>query len=271
MRRRFLLRLGPTGLGVASAALALAAAAGARPATLEELEACVRGNRPPESSVQTVLFRTRDRADRTSESRARIYWKRFDDGLSQAMLRMSDPPTQRGAGVLMIEKKDARADLFMYLPELGRARRVTARMVSGSLFGTDFSYEDFERLQGYARDPQSEMRDGGELDGRPVVAVESRPAPDSGSAYERSVTLFDAETCVPLESRFYERGEEPRKVLRADPARVEEQGGRHVPRLLRMQDLRDGTSTELVVEEIDLDADVPRKIFSQRELESGGR
>ena len=262
-------RLGATA-ALAGAALALSSPARGAP-TAEELEACIRANEPEESSVQTVLMRTRDRADQVSESRAKIYWKRFDDGLSRVMLRMTDPPTQRDSAVLMIEKKDAKADLFMYLPELRRVRRVTTRMVSGSLFGTDFSYEDFERLQGYARDQVSEIRGPEDRDGRSVLVVESRPATDAGSAYERSVTVLDAETCVALESSFYEQGDEPRKVLRADPAKIEERDGRHFPRQVTMTDLRDGTSTEVVAEELEVDVSIPRKMFSQRELESGAR
>lgn len=256
-------------LGIALLFPGLAVAAG--PTTLEELEDCARGNRPLDSSVQQVLLRSRDRVERISESRASIYWKRFDNGLSRVLLRMSDPPAQRGAGVLLIEQKNSRADIFMYLPELGRVRRVTTRMVAGSLFGTDFSYEDFERVQGYAQDQSSELLAEKELDGRPVLVVESHLAPESGSAYERSVSYFDPETCVPLEVRLYERGEEPRKVLRADASRIEAHGERHLPRLLVMEDLRDGTSTEMVVEELELDAPIKRKMFSERELQAGGR
>ena len=50
-------------------------------------------------------------------------------------------------GVLLLEKKDRMPDQFMYLPELRKVRRVTKRSVAGSMFGTDFSYEDFERFQ----------------------------------------------------------------------------------------------------------------------------
>lgn len=255
-------------------ALLLVAPAAAAPGTLEEIEACMDANRPQDSSVQVVSIRKHDRIGAVTGMRAKIYWKRSEEGRSRVLMRFSDPPDLRDAALLMLQEAD-RDDMWMYLPELQRVRRVTGRMMSGSMFGTDFSYEEFQRLQGLGEESVVTRRlDDAELDGRlawvlETVPREGVPAQERPS-HERVVAWIDRELCVPLQVEFFRRAEpdeEPRKRMVVDPGRVERSGDRNVPRHLEIHDLRDGTRTELEVESIELDADVRDSMFSMRALE----
>jgi hypothetical protein len=251
--------------------LGIPASAGSAPETVDEIEQCVQDNLPRKSSVQTVRFRSTNRVGEVTGSEATIHWKLFDDGLSKVLLRFSAPPDMRGSGVLLIENRGRRPDTFLYLPELRKVRRVSSRSAASSLFGTDFSYEDFERLVGMSSDASKERIDDAKIDGREVYVVVGRPDPESGSAYERVVAFVDKETCVPLRTESYEPGDELRKLLTADSSRIEREGTLWVPRQQTMKDLRDETQTDLVIEQIDIDAKIHRKMFSARELEAGAR
>jgi outer membrane lipoprotein-sorting protein len=215
--------------------------------TAEEIDACYRDNFPKESSVQVVSMKAVDRIGATTESRSKMYWKKFDDGFARVMMRFEKPADLRGAGLLMVEKKD-RNDMFIYLPVLRRVKRITSRMTSGSMFGTDFSYED-----------------------RPAYVLEVRPTEKEESAYERIKAFIDKETCVTLRAEFYERGDKPRKVLTNDPSKLTRVGEIWVPHEFLMRDHRDETHTRMSVEEVEVGVEIPRKIFSQKELESGAR
>lgn len=249
--------------------LVFPASAWAGPETAAEIEQCVRDNLPKRNSVQTVVFRSTNRVGDVTESDATIHWKLFDGGLSKVLLRFRRPLSTRGAGVLLIENRERRPDTFMYLPELRTVRRVSSRAASSSLFGTDFSYEDFERLVGMSADAPKERAADTKVAGRGVYALILRPDPGSGSAYERIVMFVDKETCVPLRTESYERGDELRKVLTADASKIEREGTLWVPRQQTMTDLRDETQTELLIEQIKIDAKIHDKMFSARELEAG--
>ncbi len=245
-------------------------AAKARPETPAEIDACVRAPLEYGTSVQTVTFRSRDRQGNESRFEARIYWKRFEDGLSRALMRVTDPPDNRGTALLLIQKAD-RNDIFMYLPELKRVRRVTTRMVSSSVLGTDFSYEDFQRLQGLSRDGRVERLPDEALDGRAVYVLDATPEadPESGSIYGRVRSYVDQESCVPLKVEYFEHGDEPRKVLTTRPEDIVLEGGLHLPRKLSMTDRRERTSTELVLHEIELGVPLRKTLFNTRQLEFG--
>lgn len=264
----------------AAAALAAVGLVAAGPATaaletLKEVEDCVQANMPDESSVQTVVMNAHDRIGSVTQTRARIYWKKFDE-LSKVLVRLSDPPEMRGAAILMLETEgDRDNDILMFLPELNRVKRVTGHMMSGSMFGTDFSYEDFESLQGLSNDDfERSLAPPAELGGRPVYVIQAvaRKDVEEPPTYERTLTYVDQEWCVPLKVEFFERGDEPRKRLETDPSQVKQAGSRHVAHRMEIRDLRDQTRTELVVEDIDFDQKVSRSMFTTQALEKfGGR
>lgn len=250
--------------------IALTGSAGAELETAEEIDACYRANFPDSTAVETISIQSKDRIGAVTTSRGELSWKKFEDGRSKVLLRFAKPSELRGAGLLLIEKA-SRNDMFMYLPALDRVKRVTKHMTSGSLFGTDFSYEEFERIQGIAGQSPSERADDDTVDGRASYVIVSRPTAEQESAYERIRVWIDKETCVALRTEFFERGDKPRKVMTSAFSKVTEAGGVFVPREILIRDHRDETETMLVVEEVEVGIDVPRKTFSERELVAGGR
>jgi hypothetical protein len=237
--------------------------------TVDEINQCVRDNLPSKSSTQTVVLRSINRVGDVAESSATIFWQQDDAGLSKVLLRFSKPLEMRNSGVLMLEKEGRSPDTFLYLPSTKMVRRVSSRAASSSLFGTDFSYEDFSRLVGMAGESAKERGEDAEVAGRPTYVLSATPRPESGSSYERVVYFVDQETCVPLRIESYEDGGRLRKRLSADVSKLSREGSSWVSLHQTMEDLRDETRTEVVIEAIDTDAKIHRKMFSTRELEAG--
>jgi hypothetical protein len=238
--------------------------------TAKQIEDCVRENLPQESSEQTIVFKARDRIGAVKESRTTIYWKKFPDGFSKALIRVSAPPKLRGTGLLLIEKENS-TDPFLYLPELRKVRRITKNSSSEAILGTDFTYDDLERVQGMREDRESERLEDAILEGRPVYVLQSRPGEDEDAEFDRAVSFIDHQTCVILRQEFYERGDRLRKLLTADPDRITREGTLHIPRYLLMHDLLEETSTELLLEKIEIDKQIPGRTFSRKELAVGRR
>jgi outer membrane lipoprotein-sorting protein len=248
--------------------LLLGSPASAELETADAIDACYRSNFPKVSSVQTVSMNSKDRIGAVTTSKAKLYWKKFDEDRSKVMMKFFKPAEMRGAGLLMVQKSE-RNDMMIYLPELGRVKRVTKHMSSSSMFGTDFSYEEFERIQGIANDAPATRLDDSPASDRPAYVLEIRPL-EGDSAYERIKSWVDKETCVALRAEFYERGDKPRKVMTADASRLTREGEIWMSREMLMKDLRDETETVMLVEEVDVGADIPRKMFSERELTQSG-
>ena len=231
----------------------------------------MRRNLPADSSVQDVRFLSRDKGGYEREILATVMWKRFDNGLSRVIARVEAPVDLRGSALLVIEKEagpmEVKADLFMYLPELRKVRRITTHTLSGNLFGSDFTYEDFQNLQGMAMKGETERLPDAELEGVPVWVLSHRPGTGSGSSYARVVSYVERERCVPLKVEMWELGERLRKVLTTDRDKIFEEKGVRMPSLLVLEDLKRGSSTRLELLKIDLKRRVKRFEFSPTALE----
>ena len=235
--------------------------------TASDVEDCISRNLPEESGVLEFSVRVRDREGGFTDSAAELLWIRpGEGGLSRVVLRVTRPEKTRGTSVLMIEREGDDPDLFVYLPAISKVKRVRKSRLKGALFGTDFSYEDFERVQGLAQKTEVEKKEDFDLDGRPVWVLEARPSDRGSSEYSRIVTYVDQEFCLPLRMEFVDWKQGLRKVLSSDPAGVRREGTRFLPADFVMRDLRDGTETQVTVHSVDIDPGLAEEQFTKQAL-----
>jgi len=229
----------------------------------EVVQTCMEKNTPENGSVQTIELRARDRSGYEKVLQADTYWKRTPEEQSRILMQFQEPADIRGARFLIIENTPLN-DMYMYMPGLFKVRKITSRRISSSILGTDFSYEDYERLHGVFTDLRAEQYPDEVLDGRPVYVINSYPESDSG--YEKIKTYIDIDTCVSLKTELFERGHRLRKTLSVDPGDIKKEGNIHVPHKLLMRDLRDGTETHLVVQEIKTGVSLDDALFDPEQL-----
>ena len=260
-----------TWLSLLALALALAGAAGAEePKTAEAIQACVEANMPKTSSVQSIALRAKDRVAAITESKAKIYWKKSEDGRSRVLIEFSQPDDLRGASVLMLDRaKPGERNMFMYLPELRTVKRITSRMVTGSMFGTDFSYEDFEMIEDYSKKAEAQRLEDTLLDGETTWVLEGRPAAGEMGGYTRILEYIDPKTCVRLKTELFEAKDRLRKVASSDRKTLGQVSGLHYAPQLTLRDLVKQTETELVIEKIEVGVEIPERLFSQANLTKG--
>jgi hypothetical protein len=261
-------------LTTASCALAGLLLLAASPDPGKDANTCLSRPLPRESSVQTVEIRTVEGDGISSTLAARILWKRLADGRHAALMRLLAPEEVADMSVLVRETsagslgaEGARGtEIFLYVPEINRVRKVSVHQATTSLFGTAFGYSDFDRLQGHVRESHVQTRGRVRFRGRDAWLVEANPPVPEGSPYSRIVSRIDVETCLPLEAEFHDSEGARTKVLSADPASFEKIQGVWVARSFRMKDLQDGIESELLVHSIEIDGDVSEALFAPASL-----
>jgi hypothetical protein len=257
------------------AALLLAFAfAAPRHASAEALDvaparACLARNTPKTTVSFRAEFVKVDRLGGERKSRASVLGKQFPDGLRRIVLRFDRPPEMHGTAMLMLESADGPSDFYVWSPDERRVRRVAGRSNSG-LFGTDFSYDDFENWRSFQKHGHAERLPDAKIGDRPVYVLASVAAQGEDSSYERVVTSIDQENCVVLKVDSYEPGGRLRKVLTADPAKVQRVGELAFAGAIVLEDVVDETHTRVTVDEIKLDTPVPDVRFRPTDLSSGG-
>ena len=237
------------------------------PTSLRPVQTCLERNLPGRSSRQSVRFRRIDRLGAARVSQAEILWRRFgEEGAEfRARVRFRAPVELRGTSVLMVRSAPD-AEVLVWLPELAEVRRLRGTRLGDTIFGTDFSFEDLERVvMGHSRG-EARRRPDATLEGRDAWVLETRPEPGSDSSYRRMVSYVDQRTCVPVRVELYEPADRLRKLMKVPVPRIERRGSRWVPTLVLMRDLVEETHTELIVDSVAVDVELSKALFSEEAL-----
>jgi outer membrane lipoprotein-sorting protein len=228
------------------------------------IKTCLQRNLPETTSAQSIELRARDRSGYEQVLEADVYWKRYEEDQARVMMYFREPADIRGARFLVVEKQP-QSDMYIYMPSLFKVRRVTSRNIANSIMGTDFSYEDFERIQGILSDMHAEQFPDDTLAGRAVYVLMSYPAESSG--YVKVATYIDKESCLPLKTELYESGHELRKQLTVEPAAIRHQGGISYPSELVLKDLKQKTETRLIIRNVSVGTDLGDDLFDAEKMQ----
>lgn len=242
--------------------------------------ACCEKSLPAASMHQTLSLTSADQRGTLSTLGADLFWKRFEDQRAHARVDLSAPPRQAGTVILLGEREVAadgsrrEPEVVLYKPGERRDRLISVSALSGEMLGTDFSYEDFAYFYGTSSELRVTRLADEQWQERAVIVLEATyrdpdAAFDRGSEYERIVTRFDAEYCVPVATRFYTSGNHLRKELLADPEHIRAVAGRWVAHRLVMHDRREGSHTILELLKLDFDPPLEDRLFSRAALKRG--
>ncbi|HWU68979.1 MAG TPA: outer membrane lipoprotein-sorting protein [Stenotrophobium sp.] len=211
---------------------------------------CMRANVPSAAQVEDIQLSSSDSTGTTRALSGKIYAQRkgtHGSGELQVALRIESPTPYAGAAYLIREPGAGRqSSMFVYLPSVGRVRRITGAFVDGSLMGTNFSYQDFRQLATAFAGSTATLEPPSTIEQRPVYVLSFRPAAGSHSSFDRVRAWVDQKTCVPLKASFY-AGNALLKALTASADALRQSGKYWYLSEMTMSDLRSGSQTVLRV------------------------
>jgi len=213
--------------------------------------------------------------DRQGRSRERALTIRTLRGAStrpasgdRVLIRFTSPADINGTGFLVWEQPGGDDERFLFLPSLGRVRRIAGAESQESFVGSDFTYEDIggRELERYTYSLLDENATWTPPGGtpRPAYRLESR-SKDAKARWPRVTSLVLKDSFVVVHAEIYNRRNEVQKTF--DARRVERVDGYWTVLEMHMSDASQRTRTELVVERIDYDLGLTVDDFSRRELE----
>ena len=126
-----------------------------------------------------------------------------ESGLTKTLTVFLSPASVKNTRFLTLEKQGGGNDQWIFLPSLGRVKRIAAQEEGGSFMGSDFTYADMGSTT-YDDDQADHILIGEEmLAGNNCFIVESRPT--VASEYGKTITWVDKVTYLPLKVEFYEK------------------------------------------------------------------
>lgn len=234
---------------------------------LPNLLQCTAANVPENLSLRRVQLATTNSAGNTSTIEARVYATRekvtgVEGKLLRAMMHVDAPEYLDGAAYLVRETDDYMRDgMFIYLPSVGRVRRVTGSFTDGALMGSKFSYFEFKQLSSAFRDLTPQIKGTETIGNRPVTVVRFTPLDGTETRYTSVLAWFDQKTCLPLRADFSE-GDTVIKRLSAQPEAIAKSGGYWYLQEITMRVLADDSYSVMRVKNVSLEEQVSDYFFN---------
>src|SRR5690554_879723 len=157
---------------------------------------------------------------------------------------------------------------WLYLPALGRSRRIAGHAKKGDFMGSDLSFDDMEQLgmTGFGSKFVPSLLRSEAFQGTDTYVLELSPV-DSDSDYSKLVMWVDSERFLPRKIEYVDADGELLKVLHNEGVR--EVDGRWVASSMEMENVQQGTKTILNVSDVEFDVDIADSVFTLRSLERG--
>lgn len=214
-----------------------------------------------------VHIATRKGSARARDRRLHIAAK-FVEGRLHTYAIFREPQYVRGMAFLGVESEDPTQSeqQFVYLPSMGKVRRVSGSQPTDAFLGTDLSYHDFQRQQP-ERYRATRAVPGRAAGGEAIHTVSVLPifdAPYSNLEYE----IAQADSAI-LGTRYFKRPDLPAyKVMQMPRTSMVAAKSCSVPTRVVVDDRQRGTHTELTISELRLDAELEDALFTYSALEA---
>jgi hypothetical protein len=188
------------------------------------------------------------------------------------LIRFTYPNDIRGTSFLVWKHPKGEDERFLFLPSLGRVRRIAGSEAQESFVGSDFSYEDIggreleEFTYALLDDTSTWAAPGGAP--QPAYRLESTRK-DRSAEFPRVVSLVLKDTFVVVHADVYNRRNEKQKTYIVK--RLEAVQGIWTVTQSSMTNDLDKTRTDLVVEKIEYNIGLKEEAFSRRVLEGAGK
>jgi outer membrane lipoprotein-sorting protein len=194
------------------------------------------------------------------------YSKKDEKGNARTVVVFQDPASVRGSRFLTIENSGKEKDQWIFLPSLGKIRRIAASEGSGSFMGSDFSYDDISSTDRKTDQDNHKILRTEKFNGKDCYVIESS-SKDANYQYSKMIQWIDANNFVIYKIELYDRRGTQIKLLEITEYR--EVQGRLAPYVTKMTTLSDGTSTSINVMNLKYDDPIPEGVFTTRFLETG--
>ncbi len=209
----------------------------------------IAGNR---SATTTMIIHGR-RITRTLTARSLI------QGNTKSFTEYLAPAREKGTKMLKIDDQ-----LWLYSPQSERVIRIAGHMLRQSMMGSDFSYEDLLEDQRLADVYQAEVLGSELFQDRDCWLLQLTAKQDDVAYYARRLWVDKTRNIALREDRYAKSGKLLKTTIVKEVMSVD---GRWYPRRILFKDaLSNGKGTELIIDEIQFDVDIPEGTFSKAAL-----
>ena len=203
-----------------------------------------------------------DKKERERKRNLFIMRKQFNSN-DRLLLKFTYPNDIKGTALLVWENRGKDNERFLYLPALGRIRRITTNEKDENFAGTDFSYEDISgrKLEDYT---YQLIEEEVIYNTKECYLLASYPS-EKDAKFPKIISWVTKDTFVVIKAEYYNRRGELEKTYRVD--KLEKIDEIWTPLEFQMENHDLNHKTISVVTDVEYNTGIPEHSFELRELE----
>jgi hypothetical protein len=159
-------------------------------------------------SMDTISTRSRmvitAKSGSTSERIIDQFSKKDAKGNARTVILFQSPANVKDTRFLTIDNASGGSDQWIFLPALGKVRRIAATESGGNFMGTDFSYDDISAADREVKlDTHTLLREE-VLNGVACYVIQSIPR-DGGYLYSKTINWVEKQNSLMYKSELYDK------------------------------------------------------------------
>ena len=163
------------------------------------------------SGMATVNLITENKRGEQRSNTVIIY-RKGDEKIEKQLIEYLEPADVKGTKFLSIVEEGKEDMMWLYLPVLGRERRIAAHAKKESFMGTDFTYEEMGSGKSYEEGYEAKRLEDEVLGDYPCYVLELKPK-ETDSEYTHLKMWVWKEEFSTLRIEFYKEEEKLTKTL----------------------------------------------------------
>ncbi len=200
------------------------------------------------------------------ERRVLAVYRKNPDGGRSYLIRIVRPAEVQGVTLLAVENKMKEIDQYLYLPDVGEARRLRGKSQSGSFLGSDFTFQDL--LRETPSNFRYERLEDVFINGVECYSVKARSnSQEEGNTYQYRNMYIEKEEYDLLKIDYYGQSDELLKTFSAfDYHSPQIKGITTRPRRAVMENKSKNSITVFTVIEGRIDQEIPDNLFTPKKI-----
>jgi outer membrane lipoprotein-sorting protein len=224
-------------------------------------------NRISATSISTQSRLVVLNKDKTTAERVINQYSQDDSkGNGRTLVEFLRPNAVRGTRFLTVENADGTDNKWIFLPSLGKVRRIAASEGEGSFMGTDLSYDDISSVDRDAGADVHAFLKEETFGGQACYVIESKPK-DKTYQYSRIISWIGKSNSLNYKMELYDKKGKLVKIFESSD--FQDVQGRLTAKQTKMSTLSSGTSTTIYIDRIKYDDKIPEGVFTPNYLETG--
>ncbi|MCQ9207633.1 MAG: outer membrane lipoprotein-sorting protein [Omnitrophica bacterium] len=183
--------------------------------------------------------------------------------LRKNFVRFFSPADIEETGFLSWENEAGDDTQYLYLPDLGRSRRIVSSQKDLRFVNTDFTYEDMQRRRP-EKDSHKLLKEE-KWHGYSCYVVEYTPKEKKSSQYAKTVQWIEKESLIPVKVEFYNKKGKIFKELKV--AKLEKVNGIWTSMDMLMDDFSEKHKTRMRVLEVLYNRGMDDEVFTLQNME----